>query len=197
MHKNTTFYHAAAKLGLIKFSEDIAFKNRKTLGGRAFLIDSRGSGANTRLRGLLIKALQETLHTMPSFDMLGGVANSGTPWAATLAYKLNLPFCNILKEARLSGMQRQIEGDVTGKKVILIDNWINTGESILHAADVIRKHGGDPVGILAIASENRPMLGLPLAYAVEINLLIAAAYDLNLIPASLQQTLSIYKTQQI
>ena len=88
MHKKTTFYQAAARLGLIKFSEEIAFKNRKTPGGRAFIIDSRGSGANAKLHGLLVKALQNALHTMPAFDMLGGVANSGTPWAATLAYKL-------------------------------------------------------------------------------------------------------------
>lgn len=182
-------YQTAVGLGLVKFSEPVAFLNRNKPGGRSFIVDSRGSGTNPALRALLIEALEGALEALPPFDMLAGVAHSGTPWAATLAYKLNVPFCNILQVPRKSGMQRQIEGDVQGKRVVLMDNWVNTGASVIHAAKVAREHGGEPAGILAIAGECAPaLLDLPLVYALQTDKLITAAIDQELIPVSLLST---------
>ncbi|HEX5554274.1 MAG TPA: phosphoribosyltransferase family protein, partial [Chitinophagaceae bacterium] len=182
------FYQTAARLGLIKFSAQHSFANRNRPGGRSFLVNSRGSGTNLSLRKMVINALTEGLFSLPECDVIGGVANSGTQWAAILSYKLNMPFANILKEPRKSGMRRQVEGDIQGKKVVLVDDWMNTGGSILTAIDTVKSHGGIPVGLLLIAGEEAVHhdFEFPYAFAISTQLLIEAAAKLDLIPEELK-----------
>ena len=181
------FYLTAARHGLIKFSVQQSFANRNRPGGRSFLVDSRGSGTNLTLRRMIVNALTEGLFTLPECDVIGGVANSGTQWAAILSYKLNMPFANILKEPRKSGLKRQVEGDINGKKVVLVDDWMNTGGSIITAVETVKAHGGIPVGLLLIAGEEAAQhnFEIPYAFAISTQLLIEAAAELQLIPAEL------------
>jgi orotate phosphoribosyltransferase len=181
-------YYEAATLGLIKFSPLQSFAHRNRTGGRSFLVDSRGTGTNLRLRTIVIDALADALFKLPKCDVVGGVANSGTQWASTVAYKLNMPFCNVLKEPRKSGMKRQIEGSIEGKRIVLVDDWMNTGGSILNAVEIVKSHGGIPVGLLLIAGDEtvQHKFEIPYAFAISTQLLIAAAADLNLIPAELK-----------
>lgn len=181
------FYQTAARLGLIKFSAEQSFANRNRDGGRSFLVDSRGTGTNLTLRRIVVNALTEELYNLPECDIIGGVANSGTQWAAILSYKLNMPFCNILKEPRKSGMKRQVEGDINGKKVVLVDDWMNTGGSIITAVETVKAHGGIPVGLLLIAGEEEVQhnFEIPYAFAISTKLLIETAAELQLIPAEL------------
>jgi orotate phosphoribosyltransferase len=183
------FYLTAVRHGLIKFSAQQSFANRNRPGGRSFLVDSRGSGTNLTLRRMIVNALTESMFNLPECDVLGGVANSGTQWAAILSYKLNIPFANILKEPRKSGMKRQIEGDIYGKKVVLVDDWMNTGGSILKAVETVKAHGGVPVGMLLIAGEEAVQhdFEIPYSFAISTQLLIEAAAELELIPEELKK----------
>lgn len=182
------FYQTAARLGLIKFSAEQLFANRNCAGGRSFLVDSRGTGTNLKLRMMVVNALTEELSNLPEYDVIAGVANSGTQWAGILAFKLNMPFCNILKEPRKSGMKRQVEGDINGKKIVLVDDWMNTGGSIITAVETVKAHGGIPVGILLIAGEEAVQhdFEIPYAFAISTQLLIEAAFELQLIPVELK-----------
>ncbi len=184
------FHQTAARLGLIKFPTKESFKNRQPSndGSKNFLIDSRGAGTNIELRNMIINALTEGFYHLPECDIIGGVANSGSHWAATLAYKLNMPFANILKEPRKSGMKRQIEGDIYGKRLLLVDNWMNTGDSLRKATEIVKKSGGISVGLLCIAGKE-PILydmGLPYAFAFSTQLLLEAAADICIIPEELK-----------
>lgn len=181
------FYLTAARQGLIKFSAQQSFANRNRPGGRSFLVDSRGSGTNLTLRRMIINALTEGLFTLPECGVIGGVANSGTQWAGILSHKFNMPFANILKEPRKSGMKRQVEGDIYGKKVVLVDDWMDTGGSILTAVETVKAHGGIPVGILLIAGDEAAQhdFEIPYVFAISTKSLIEAAAELQLIPEEL------------
>ncbi|WP_157957248.1 phosphoribosyltransferase family protein [Winogradskyella tangerina] len=122
--------------------------------------------------------------TLPDCDVIAGVANSGTQWAAILSDRTNLEFANILKEPRESGMKRQVEGVLEGKRVILVDNCAESGISMLNAIEVVKAHGGIPVGVLLISGNDDAEFnfGVEYAYAFSVQLLMESAEDLGLKP---------------
>lgn len=167
---------AAVQAGLLVFPP-----NGGTFPGRGveplrFLVDSRGAGANLPLRAMIVEGLCAAAAKSPAFDVVGGVAKAGTIWAAWLAWMEAKPLATVILDGpRSSGLQRQVEGDVAGKRVLLVDNWIRSGVSIDKAADIVAKAGGDPVGVVAIARTGAPPIGLPLQAVWDVEELLAAA----------------------
>lgn len=78
-----------------------------------------------------------------SFDRVAGIPIAGIPFASLIAYKLNKPFLYIRKGVRLHGRQRRVEGILTsGDRVLLIDDLITTGLSLIEAMKAIEAEGG-------------------------------------------------------
>jgi len=78
-----------------------------------------------------------------SFDRIAGIPIAGIPFASLIAYNLKKPFLYIRKGVRLHGRQRRVEGILTsGDRVLLIDDLITTGLSLIEATKAIEAEGG-------------------------------------------------------
>ncbi len=103
-------------------------------------------------------------------DVIAGVAVGGVPHSAALSYALRRPSVFVRKEAKGHGKQQLIEGgDVTGRRVLLIEDLVTTGSSSLAAVDALRAAQAEVIGVLAIvqygfaeAEQNFAAAGVPL-----------------------------------
>ncbi len=78
-----------------------------------------------------------------SFDRIAGIPTAGIPFASFLAHQLKKPFLYTRPQKRLHGRERRVEGIVMpGDRVLLIDDLITTGRSLIKATEAIRAEGG-------------------------------------------------------
>ncbi|MCW3981283.1 MAG: orotate phosphoribosyltransferase [Candidatus Bathyarchaeota archaeon] len=78
-----------------------------------------------------------------NFDRIAGIPTGGIPFASVLAYEQRKPFLYTRKGERKHGRERRVEGILMpGDKVLLIDDLITSGKSLLEAADRIQAEGG-------------------------------------------------------
>ncbi len=101
---------------------------------------------------LIEKKVESGEMAMP--DVLGGTATAAIPWAAFLAYEMNLPMVYIRPQKKEHGAGKQIEGDLKpGQKVLIVEDLISTGGSSVAAAEAVRDEGQCEVtDIFAIVS---------------------------------------------
>lgn len=93
----------------------------------------------------------------PEAEVIGGVATAGIPHASGVANILNLPLNYVRPQKKDHGKKGQIEGRCQkGDKVVLIDDLISTGGSILKAVKAIREAGAEVIGTVAIFSYDLP-----------------------------------------
>ncbi|MBP3952094.1 orotate phosphoribosyltransferase [Bacillus suaedae] len=84
-------------------------------------------------------------------DVIAGTATAGIPHAALLAEKLELPMVYVRGSAKGHGKQNQIEGKIAkGQKVILVEDLISTGGSVIQAAEALRAAGAEVIAVVAI-----------------------------------------------
>jgi orotate phosphoribosyltransferase len=117
-------------------------------------------------------------------QVIAGPATGGIPWAAWAADQLSLPMAYVRGAAKGHGRGRQIEGAaVSGRRVVLLEDTISTGESALNAATALREAGAELLRCVCIftwgwdaTARAFAAAGLPLeALAVLPALLEAAA----------------------
>ncbi len=77
------------------------------------------------------------------FDRISCVPTSGLLFASVLAFQLYKPILYSRKEKKTHGRERRIEGVVTpGDRIVIVDDLITTGKSLVDAIDVLRAEGG-------------------------------------------------------
>lgn len=87
----------------------------------------------------------------PEATIIGGVATAGIPHAALVAEKLHLPMIYVRPKPKDHGRGRQIEGRFSkDDQVVLIDDLITTGGSVLNAVQATQKDGGQVCGVSSI-----------------------------------------------
>lgn len=90
-------------------------------------------------------------------DVVGGVEAAGIPHSAALGFSMRLPSVFIRKELKEHGTKKRVEGgDVTGRRVILVEDLVTTGASSLAAIEALRAEGAVVSDCLAIISYNFP-----------------------------------------
>lgn len=88
-----------------------------------------------------------------TYDVIAGVAVGGVPHSSALAYLLNAPSVFIRKEAKEHGTKKLVEGgDVSGKRVLLVEDLVTTGGSSLNAVNALRDEGAIVKDVAAIVS---------------------------------------------
>ncbi len=79
---------------------------------------------------------------LKNFDRIVGIPTAGIPFASVIAYQAGKPFLYIRREAKLHGRERLIEGVLNpGDRVLIVDDLITTGKSMLDAALKLRAEG--------------------------------------------------------
>jgi orotate phosphoribosyltransferase len=80
---------------------------------------------------------------LKSFDRIAGVPIAGIPFASQIAYNLKKPFLYVRKGIRTHGRERRVEGIlVSGNRVLLVDDLVTTGLTLVKAAEAVRAEGG-------------------------------------------------------
>lgn len=80
---------------------------------------------------------------LENFARVAGIPTAGLPFASVLAFSLSKPFLYARKETKTHGRERRVEGMLQpGDRVLLVDDLITTGRSLLAATDTIQSEGG-------------------------------------------------------
>lgn len=91
------------------------------------------------------------LAEFPEVDVIAGTATAGIPHAAIVAHLLNKPMIYVRSSAKAHGKQSAIEGQLeAGQTVVMIEDLISTGGSVIQAADTVTAAGGKVLGVCAI-----------------------------------------------
>lgn len=120
--------------------------------------DNRRTIAFPQVRAHIADGLASLIkHRYPTATVISGVATAGIPHAALVADRLSLPMSYVRAKPKDHGKGKQIEGQMTASdRVVLIDDLISTGGSVLAAAKAVRKAGATVLGVVAIFSYELP-----------------------------------------
>ncbi len=87
----------------------------------------------------------------PEAEVLMGTSTAGIAHAAITATILDLPMGYVRSGHKDHGRQNQIEGKLEkGQKVVVIEDLISTGGSVIEVVDVLREAGAEVLGIASI-----------------------------------------------
>jgi len=79
-------------------------------------------------------------------EVVAGTATAGIPWAAWVAERAAKPMAYVRSGAKAHGRGRQIEGaSVAGKRVLLMEDTVSTGESAVTAIEALYSEGAASV----------------------------------------------------
>ncbi len=87
----------------------------------------------------------------PEAEVLMGTSTAGIAHAAITAHLLDMPMGYVRSGAKDHGRQNQIEGKLEkGDKVVVIEDLISTGGSVIEVVDALREAGADVLGVASI-----------------------------------------------
>lgn len=87
----------------------------------------------------------------PGCQMLMGTSTAGIAHAAITAHLMGMPMGYVRSGAKDHGRGNQIEGKCEpGTKVVVIEDLISTGGSVIEVVDALRAHGAEVLGIASI-----------------------------------------------
>jgi orotate phosphoribosyltransferase len=87
----------------------------------------------------------------PEAEVIAGTATAGIPHAAWVSELLNLPMSYVRSKAKGHGKGNQIEGKVSpGQKVVVVEDLISTGGSVIEAVQALRDVGCEVLGVVSI-----------------------------------------------
>ena len=114
--------------------------------------DNRLTLSYPEVRTLIDEALAgKAKELYPDVEMLMGTSTAGIAHAAIAADRLGIPMGYVRGSAKDHGRQNQIEGRCEpGTKVVVIEDLISTGGSVLECVDPLREVGADVLGIVSI-----------------------------------------------
>ena len=104
------------------------------------------------VRSEVEKALARTVkREYPEAEVLMGTSTAGIAHAAIAAEILGLPMGYVRGGKKDHGRQNQIEGRLEkGQKVVVVEDLISTGGSVLEVVEVLREAGAEVLGVVSI-----------------------------------------------
>ena len=87
----------------------------------------------------------------PETEVLMGTSTAGIAHAALNAHLMGLPMGYVRSGAKDHGRKNQIEGKLLpGQKVVVVEDLISTGGSVLEVVEILREAGAEVLGIVSI-----------------------------------------------
>ena len=87
----------------------------------------------------------------PEAEALMGTSTAGIAHAAISAYLLGLPMGYVRSSNKDHGRQNRIEGKLEkGEKVVVVEDLISTGGSVIDVVDALREAGAEVLGVVSI-----------------------------------------------
>ncbi|MBQ8996298.1 MAG: orotate phosphoribosyltransferase [Oscillospiraceae bacterium] len=87
----------------------------------------------------------------PDAEVLMGTSTAGIAHAAITGHLLGMPMGYVRGSSKDHGRKNQIEGQLLpGQKVVVVEDLISTGGSVIEVVNVLREAGADVLGIVSI-----------------------------------------------
>lgn len=104
------------------------------------------------VRGRVEAAIAETVRReYHETEVLMGTSTAGIAHAAIAAHLMGLPMGYVRSGAKDHGRQNRIEGKLeAGQKVVVIEDLISTGGSVIEVVEALREVGAEVLGIVSI-----------------------------------------------
>ncbi|MGV3322588.1 orotate phosphoribosyltransferase [Streptococcus hyovaginalis] len=120
--------------------------------------DNRITLSYPETRDLIENGFVETIkEQFPEVEVIAGTATAGIPHGAIIADKMGLPFSYIRSKPKDHGAGNQIEGRVVkGQKMVIIEDLISTGGSVLDAVRAAKEASLEVLGVVAIFTYELP-----------------------------------------
>ena len=100
---------------------------------------------------MLFRSAELIKENYPEAKVLMGTSTAGIAHAAITAHIMGLPMGYVRSGHKDHGRQNQIEGRLEkGQKVVVVEDLISTGGSVLEVVDVLREAGAEVLGIVSI-----------------------------------------------
>lgn len=114
--------------------------------------DNRLTLTAPKVRTDVENSLAETIkREYPDVEVLMGTSTAGIAHAAITAHILDLPMGYVRSGAKDHGRGNQIEGKLeAGQKVVVVEDLISTGGSVIEVVNVLREAGAEVLGIVSI-----------------------------------------------
>ena len=114
--------------------------------------DNRLTLTSVPVRNDVENAIAEVIKAVyPEAEVLMGTSTAGIAHAAISAHILGLPMGYVRSGAKDHGRQNQIEGRLEkGQKVVVVEDLISTGGSVIEVVDVLREAGAEVLGVVSI-----------------------------------------------
>ncbi len=114
--------------------------------------DNRLTLTDVAVRTDVENGLAELIRThYPDAEVLMGTSTAGIAHAAITGHILGLPMGYVRGSAKDHGRKNQIEGRLQpGQKVVVVEDLISTGGSVLDVVNVLREFGADVLGVVSI-----------------------------------------------
>lgn len=114
--------------------------------------DNRLTLTSVPVRNDVENAIAEVIKSVyPETEVLMGTSTAGIAHAAISAHILGLPMGYVRSGAKDHGRQNQIEGRLEkGQKVVVVEDLISTGGSVIEVVDVLREAGAVVLGVVSI-----------------------------------------------
>ncbi|WP_446424570.1 orotate phosphoribosyltransferase [Mailhella sp.] len=114
--------------------------------------DNRLTLSDVAVRNDVEQGLAELVKTYyPEAEILMGTSTAGIAHAAIVGHIMGLPMGYVRSSAKDHGRGNQIEGRLLpGQKVVVIEDLISTGGSVLDVVKVLREAGAEVLGVASI-----------------------------------------------
>ncbi len=114
--------------------------------------DNRLTLTSVEVRNDVENAIADTIKNLyPETEVLMGTSTAGIAHAAIAGHILGLPMGYVRSGNKDHGRQNQIEGKLeAGQKVVVVEDLISTGGSVIEVVNVLREAGADVLGIVSI-----------------------------------------------
>ena len=103
-------------------------------------------------RSIVENAIADTIRReYPEAEVLMGTATAGIAHAAIAGHLLGLPMGYVRSGAKDHGRQNRIEGRLLpGQKVVVVEDLISTGGSVIEVVEALREEGTEVLGVVSI-----------------------------------------------
>ena len=87
----------------------------------------------------------------PEAEVLMGTSTAGIAHAAIVGHILDMPMGYVRSGAKDHGRQNRVEGKLEkGQKVVVVEDLISTGGSVIEVVEALREEGADVLGVVSI-----------------------------------------------
>lgn len=148
-----------------------------------------------------VEMAKAILEKYPDAEVVAAVSTAAIPFGSIVADTLGLPFIYVRSTPKDHGLENLIEGDLQlGKKVVMVEDIVATGNGSLKAAETIRFSACDVLGGVCVLNYEFPAAVKRLRDAdVQIeslctyDTLVEAAIDIRYIAPSQERTLKEWR----